>query len=319
MSEFLNTQDEPTVEIAKEETKAKKILTIVAWSAFGVSLLLLFTFVRFPRSKIEHSLQNLIATQLQQQGVQLSAQDTKLTLFPSISYEMEKITLFSEGSRQPVILDKLRISPRFRSLIKGQMGASFSTSIQNGSLEGIISGNQNHFTTKFKSQNFPLHSLLPLTGGLPIELRGNITSNGSLRGKTQDPSALNGLVNLTLTEVSLPGQSIMGMRIPQLDVSEGKLITQIKNGKAQVQTLILGTKGNVKDDIIATGEGFLQLGKTARASQIELLVSFELSEKIMNITPFLRTILQQGQLSSGGYRYQFKGSLAGPLIPTPVQ
>jgi type II secretion system protein N len=214
----------------------------------------------------------------------------------------------------------MQISPALLPLIQLKAGGSVSIQThQGGRIKVHIAANQRSFSAKIQSKEFPLHSLLALTGGLPGEIQGNLTADGRISGTLQDPGTLNGSFDLSFNRLSLPAQNLVGMRIPELVASEGKLRTSIQNGRAEVQSLQIGKKGIPQDDIIATGTGHLQMAQAARASQLDLILTFELSEKVMGITPFLQTILQQGRIDSGEYRFQFKGSLAGPLLPTPVR
>ncbi|MBC7396929.1 MAG: type II secretion system protein GspN [Bdellovibrionales bacterium] len=290
------------------EASGNKILKTLGLSALFIFLLVIFTLLKLPETRVTGLMQGQLQAQLDQYGIYISDRGRELSLWSGFRYKLDHPTLeFADQTR--VELDSLSVSPKFSSMIQGKMG--INAEVRQGSaiinFDGTGRGDIVDAKIDLNQVDIGRFGLLAYAAGLKGS--GTISGNIQVAGTLSDPTTLNGMIDLKLRSFKLDEQSLMGFQIPSMNISEGTIKLDIAGGKLLIKTFQLG-KG--VDDLVLNLSGDIVLNRYVNASQLNLKAVFALSDKVRQNLAILESIISGAKTSDGRYAYKISGTLAAP-------
>lgn len=299
-------------------TPSQRAIKIAGWTALGLVMLVFFTLLKLPESRIKNLVQGYVSVALAERGISYTANQTELSYWLGVTYTLSDVTLNLPAPAAPVHIEKMEVSPSLFATawaaLRKKPGAAGSFWIGNagGTLKGTFAMGDTDVHVSYKASKMDLGKLgvLPIAAGI----QGGLIADGSgtLDGALNNPSSWDGKVQLDLSKIVVDAQSVQGFTLPKLSISEGKIDITIEKGKAEIKELKLGKAGNKADDLNAVVTGSATLGRFMNGSTLNLTAKFGLSENLMKSFSILDAILSQGKLADGTYRYQILGPVAGP-------
>lgn len=281
-----------------------------------VFVFFLFTFaiIKFPDPKIKSWIRSQVQSELGKMGYTLQADSSRISFGWGVTYTLEQVKLFTQDSPDPVILDRLDVSPNLLPMILKKMGAHVKATLGDGSLslDGSLDGTKTN--VDFTAKDFDLSKSGAL--GALASLKGGAILNGS--GEiSMDVAGLptaTGKAKLQLKKIKIDSQTLGFISLPELLISEGIVDVNLDRGKVLIQTLKLGKAApsvSPSDDIGAVATGDLQLGRAIELSQLNLKTQFSFSEKIKKAFGLLDALLAVGKKPDGSFSCKFQGPING--------
>ena len=299
-------------------SRAQKLLKMAGWVSFGIFCLSLFTFLKLPNEKLKAYIDGSVSAALSDQGISYTAEESRLSLWFGVTYQLKKVTLYPPAPNPRIMLDEVTISPSLLSLLIKRYKAHIVVKDSKGDLDAHIAMRNTNWTVTFDSHSVDLgrFGILPWAAG--IQGGGVLEGEGSISADTSDLSTTHGNLHLNFKKFIFDAQTLAGFPIPKIFISEGEADLQITNGKVQIKTFKIGkpTPGslNGQDDLQGTITGQMTLGKELLTSKIDINTRFSLSPAVLKPLILLDAILGSGKQSDGSYAFH----LTGPLLsPTP--
>lgn len=307
---------EPIVPV-DPDSRSTKILKNLAWTAFAIFLLVLFTILKLPDERIKAYVQGAIAAALAPKGISFTAEKGYISLGYGFSYVMKDVTLTFPPPQSPAHIEKISVSPSLLPMILGYQGGSLALYNGDGKLTASFSMKGPQMSLSFDAKQLDLGKLgiLSLAGG--IRGTGMLSGSGSFSGDTSVPSTLSGDVDVNLSKVVLDAQTIVFFNVPRVSISEGAIQLSADKGKATIKTLRLGKAGS-SDDIQGTGSGDIILGRNWDSSTLNAKVNVKLSDTLMKAFILIDSFLGPGKQGDGSYSLTLSGPVTSPN-PVPVR
>lgn len=300
---------------AEPPSKLKKIFRFVAWSTFAIVCLVFFTALKIPQPKIHNYVMGTLNQQLNPGGIQISAEEGRLRLGLGVSYEMTGVKLTKTLNNKVLKISRVEVSPALLALAQGKLGANFVLEEGPGLVEGaaFIKGEEFEFAMTTPGVNLGRLGVLPFLANIEgtAEIKGDI----QLKGSPKSASSMTGTIKLNLSKITLDQQTLMGMNIPRIAVSDGVADLTLGSGKATINSLRLGKTGG-SDDIVITTTGDAKLGRTIDGSEVNLRMKLGLSPTVLKAFVFIDTLLGAAKTGEGTYSLKFVGPIMGAM-PMP--
>jgi type II secretion system protein N len=302
--------------VAPETSRAQRVLSGISWSFFWIFFLILFTILKLPEDRLKNFIQGSIQSKLAPMGISMTAGESSISMGFGISYVMKDVTFRFPPPAAPAHIDEMSVSPSILSLLAQRLGGS--AEIRNGSsrlwLSFSVKGTAADMSFTAKSLDLGKIGLLPLTAGLSGG--AIVDGHGSFSG---DPRGFAGAsidLDLDIKNLVLDAQSIQGIPIPRISISEGKILADTEKGHLAVKKLQLGKSGNSNDDIRGNLSGDITLGRTLDLSTGNLKAVFSISQNVLKPLFLLDAILAPGKQPDGSYSFRLTGPLFN-MNPTP--
>jgi type II secretion system protein N len=303
--------------------KIKAAMQILAATGVAIGLLAIFTVLKLPQSRMKAFIQGTLAAELAKSGIGLSAQESTFSMGLGIHYAMKGVTLSFPSPKPSIELDRLELSSRLASLIKGRLGASLELAFKrSGTLNATIEIRPNLkgqvVTALIDAQLAEIdlkktHLLSTLAG---LEAQGTLQGKVDLLLGMEDLNVSSGTLEFKLSKGQIDAQSLSGFQIPALPISTAVIQGRLDGAMLKLTQFEVGKKGN-DDAVQGNLTGQLKLNKTPSLSTLDLIASFRFSEAVLKSFSILDAILTAGKQSDGTYQYKLGGTLASPY-PTPV-
>ena len=310
-------------EVIGKIRRRKKLTKNLLWGFYALMCLIVFTLFKLPSGKLSDTIASSLASALNQQGIFISAKESTLSFFLWPSFTLKDVTLSSNSTNPsglPAVghLDRIKISPSLSSLLPGRYAGSLLLENDKGSLQGSFSIGRSNLSLNLKSKNLDLQKL----GVFPLFLGGAqasaiLDADIDLKGDLNNPSSLEGDVDLSLKKILFPQQSLMGFSIPKIAISEAVLQVLLHSEKATFKTFKLGKPGSTEEDLAGTVAGDIKLGKQWDTSPLNLKAHFTVSQNILKAFILLDALLGSGKQTDGSYSFNLGGTVGAPN-PTPV-
>jgi type II secretion system protein N len=304
--------NEPVLAIEVPPSRFRKLMFLAAWTATGLTSLIVFTFLKLPEDRVKSLIQGNLSAALATKGVTLTADQTSMGILFGPSYVMKDVTLTFPPPAAPAHIDKIEIAPSFSALLTGKLGARIS--IENGDgkmfLQGSVRGTK--ASVRFEADKMNLgkigifYLLSDINGSVTLTGKGAFSTNADAFNETD------GEIQLDLDKIVIDQQSISGFPIPKLAVSTGRLELDVNQGRGTLKTLTIGKKGSLTDDVMATVAGDITLAKTLAASTTNLHANFALSQTLLKSFSLLEAILGNAKQPDGSFSYHLTGPLLAP-------
>ncbi len=303
---------ETILEQAEPMSPTKRTVKMVGLGALFLFLLVFFTFIKLPQTKITSLIAGYVQAGLDPYGIYLSDHGRELSIFRGLQYHLTQPTLeLSDQTR--IELDDLRAGPSFLSLLKGQVGGVIE--IKQGAamvnLKG--SGRGDKIDTSFDLDQVDIgkFGLLSFAGGL--KGTGLVSGSGHVDGALSDPKSLNGNISLNLKKVHLDEQNLMGFQLPAMNISEGNIEISIEGGKLLMKNIKLGKS---TDDIQINMTGDITLNRNLNSSALNLRAVLGFSDKVKQSFTIIDSLMSSARTADGKYAYKLTGQIGAPF-PTP--
>jgi type II secretion system protein N len=304
--------------------RLKKGLGILGWVSLSLSLIITFTVAKLPDQQIGQILLSNVNRALQQgpMHLEISAQKTRISLFPLPGLRLEEITLKTRdpsGNSVRIRWAMLKIRPALLDLLMGRVGATVAIHPQPdqpAAIEASFWGTKDAFSVSATFDRADLGEggagLLPLLA----RVSGKLPLSGTLRlsGDPQQLSGWNGSIQLDLDAISLPAQKIAGFQAPALAIRGGSMRIQIANSRAKVENLRLGKISEAGDDLAGTLSGEVTLGKSWDASQLGLSAKLRISEALNKAFFLIDALLASSKTPDGSYSFTLTGPTYAPVM-----
>lgn len=312
--ELTSASGSPT-EADTPPSRGRKLFANIAWTFLGLFALTFFTLAKLPDAKIKSWVESGISNVLSPRGITLTAEQSELSFLFGIQYVMKNVTLDFPPPQPPARIDEIRVSPAFLPMLAGKLGASIE--IKSGKGSAVFTGAFRGGTVSgtLRADQFDVGSIALLKLITDVNGSAVVTGKADFSGSTEDWTTLDASVQLDLSKISIPSQSIQGFSIPALNMSQGQVDVVIDHGKGQIRSLKIGKHDSTTDDIKATITGDLVFGKSLQNSTCNLKANFSLSESLLKSFVLLDAILAQGKQPDGSYAYRLEGPL---LSPNPI-
>lgn len=300
---------ETTTPIEEEVSRAKKVISFIGWSIFFFLFLISFTVLKMPQDKIHRWVIGTLNQQVSMMGMQISADEGSIGFGPSLQYEMKGIKVSKFATNKVLVLSKLSISPAFRGLLEGKLGADIKIEEGSGLIEGsvFIKGQDMDLKLDIQGVNLGRIGALSFFTGLEgtLELRGDI----DLRGNTQSLSSFEGTTKLLLSRIRIDEQMFRGFQIPLLNIADGAINTSFSSGRLNLSDVRLGKLGGT-DDLKLVAGGSIKLGQYIYNSDLDLKMKLGISKPLpSSYTVIIDMILGPMKQPDGTFAFKLSGPI----------
>ncbi len=211
----------------------KKLLTTLAYVAYGLGALLISFYLTFPAEAVGQRLAHEV--QKQSKGkVSFSFGDASLYRFSGVSLSSVKVTVLQDN-KDPLILDFDQVAARIKILPLVLLRIAVHAKLELG--DGVITadfskrGEVIDADFDIDDVDFTQPPLLPKLAGIP--LAGKLSASGSVY-LAEQPNASTGNIELDLKGGSVGPGALMGFTVPQVTFGNLKAVFDLKDGKAKV-------------------------------------------------------------------------------------
>lgn len=298
----------------------------IGWSGFALSLLIVFSILKLPNYKIQAWISAKTQEALAPMGYQIQSETAQLSFLFGLSYELKQAkisSLYEQG--EPLLVDRVKISPKILSLLIGRMGANVLLEKGDGFIDLDVSMVPDSFTNPFSgvgkvmigfdAKEFDLGKSRAFS--FLTKLRGSSilqSGSGDISFSTAAPMQLDGELKLDIRKTKIDAQQVVILSIPEIAISEIKGELKMERGKVLIQSFKVGKaapSSSPQDDIGATVTGSIQLGRTMDQSTLDLKTKFAFSEKIKSSFALLDALLSVGKQPDGSFACKFTGAVYG--------
>lgn len=280
----------------------------------GIVLFTIFAFLFFLVMKLpEARIQNLVLAHMrilaQQQGMLFTAEKVRVGMLLGPSLKIYNAELKSiDDEKQTLKIPYLKVRPHLLSLIGSTKKASISAELLDGEIDGSVGAGPNAIVANLDLDDINIGSTTLLKAFAPIEASGLVNGRVKLDLDLENAQKSNGQINLNLTKLTLPAQTVYGFKAPTIAISETKIEIAIVNGAITIGAFDVG-KDIKTDDLVAKVTGDGTLDKTLDRSSIKAKAVFQFSQSVMQSFPLLESLLEPAKTPDGKYGYQLNGPL----------
>ena len=276
-------------------------------------LLIFFTMVKLPQTKITSVVQGYMQAALDPYGIYISDHGREFSVWKGFQYRLIQPS-FELPDQSRVELDEIVVSPKLLSLLTGKMGANIEitqapskTEFSRISIDGTIRGDLVNASVKIDNLDLAKFGIFAFAGSL----KGNGTLSGDiqLEGHLADLPSMTGRIYLKLKKLRLDEQNLFGFQLPTMDISDGTIDATIEHSKLVMKQVQIG-KGT--DDLQLGVTGDITLNRNLNASALNLRTVLALSDKVKQSLALLDTLLGAGKQGDGRYVYKLTGTLGAP-------
>lgn len=299
--------------------KIKDRLSGALWMIFFLGAVVVFTILKMPNLHLGSYIQSAIQVQLKAAGFDFQSQEPEFRLLP---LEMTFANVSIGKLQQPgrIKLDSLTLQPNLLSLLTGKLSVHVVAKRLKGELEAHISRGMTATQVELEAKDLDLGDLQVFQAFGQVRADGVIQGITMLEWSDNNVLTLNGDFDFKVQKIMLEEQTLpllFNRTLPQLTISEGMISGKVQSGKVQFERFKFGKEDLLLDDVAGSISGFMELGQTVQQTKVDLKVNFKLSEKILNMTSLIRSLLSPGQLSDGSYSYLLRGPIINPM-PSPA-
>lgn len=312
--------------------RARKVRRL-GWTVFFIVGFVIFTLIKFPKERISEWLMGMMNEQLRASGFSLTSQSSDISLGFGITLKLNQATLNPLGSTSGISFDEVGFNPAIISTIFGKPAGTLELKSGNGfalldfdfqTIAAAATIGKVKFEVKSldlkKTGIFPflLSSFFPRFPGSESMFQFNgagiLEGEGLVEGNFMASNSLQGMIKLNLKQVYVQEKSLLGFRIPDLNISSLKLDLSLIKGKATIRALDIG--GQPGDDLSGKLSGEILLGKEMNGSSTNLKTQFTLSQKVKDSAGILLQNLDELKKPDGSYAALLTGPW-GSLVPSP--
>ncbi len=269
-----------------------------------VTLLFLFSVLKIPEQKVSSYLSGVLQSALDPLGIYLIPKETHFSVLKGLQLEYIDPELELPDLTR-VRLDRIKISPSFKLLLKAMVGGKIQ--LEQGSGYLVIHAGQrgSQFRFEFDAQDLNLDRLGVLA--FAADLKGSMiaSGHGQLSGTLEDPMGLIGPVDVQLKGIELGEQNIHGFQIPEMKIADGVVRAELGGGKINLLETRLG-KPKTKDDLALAVTGSVQLDRVINRSKVDLQVLLGLSDRVKPKFAMLDTFLANNKMADGQFGLTIK-------------
>lgn len=295
----------------------KKALTVIGIVFGGLILLILFTLVKFPQSRVRDLIQGQINAALAPQGITLTMKESDLSVFLGLKYRLKGVQLTSPDWPAPMTFDEISVSPSLLGFLTGKTAAALSIKQGAGHIDADVTLRGADYKAVFKIEKLSLTQMTALTSLTGLSISGTLSGSGDIQGNNDNLGALVGSIKIDLANLGTEEARIQGFAIPKLSISSGTIQVDCGNGKANFKTANIG-KALPADDIVATAKGGFTLGRRTHNSSLNIDITLALSDKVKTSLSAIDLLLGQMRRPDGSYAFNLNGGLAGGVTMNPV-
>lgn len=310
-----------SIENATPPTRLQKTLKWGAWIGFTLFLLLVFTIIKLPEAKITNLIQGHLSNLLVPMGITLTAEESSFSLVFGPRLKMNKVRIYLPPPASEIQLDQLSFAPSVMPAFLGRLGGTLFFKQGKSEVQVTVQIKKTAFYYSFDLEQVNLGNLQLLQAFAKIKATGTLSGSGSGSGDQNDASRLTGNAEFKLQNFLVEQQTYSGggipLNIPEIRISEGKILAHAQSGKLQVKTLDLGKKGTTTDDLVLSMNGEVILAPYWLSSQLNLKTYLKPSERVMKAF-LLDIVLGTSKQADGSYSFQLGGNLSAPT-PTPIK
>lgn len=226
----------------------------------------------------------------------------QVSLYPPLALDANRIKLSVIGLPLPLEIEQLSISPQWSTLLSGDPGASLHGRIMNGSWSADLQK-----SGVVKAEAIGLRFDLPVQQPVPFNITGTLSEAALETSIGLSPKAKSSLT-LRLVDVSILGLEIF--KADSRGLSLGDISLELDGLGRALRIKALTAQGG---DLEVTGDGILQVGRSAATSRIRIVLRVRAGS---NADPSIASMLQlAGELGEDGfYSLQLTGTVAKPIL-----
>ena len=289
----------------------KKLLTTLAYVAYGLGALLISFYLTFPAEAVGQRLAHEV--QKQSKGkVSFSFGDASLYRFSGVSLSSVKVTVLQKN-KDPLILDFDQVAARIKILPLLLLRTAVHAKLELG--DGVITadfskrGEVIDADFDIDEVDFTQPPLLPKLAG--IQLAGKLSASGSVY-LAEQPNASTGNIEIDLKGGSVGPGAVMGFTVPQVTLGNLKAVLDLKDGKAKV-TKFENAGGNLT---LGFG-GEMALRPKFDTSTLDLCAQLKADPEWLTKNEKVRSALQLAEIQfqkdpSGTINIPLRGTLQKP-------
>ncbi len=297
-------------------TPAQKSSRRMFYVGLGVFLFIVFLIAKLPEAKIQNLLIAHIKIQAQNQGLSFNAEKIKIGMIFGPALKMYNVELKSlEDDKVALKIPFIKVKPVLSSLPFARKKISLKIDFDEGSLNGTVGISQNSALVDLSLNKINLKQLAILKKYIFIDLIGTINGSIGLDLSFEKPDKSDGQINLDISNLGAINQSLFGMQLPDIKVSNSSININVDKGKFVFKDVHFGKDIN-KDDLLGALTGEMTLANNIERSTINAKVQFQLSSKVREKIPLLESLLSSAKTSDGKFSYKLTGMLS-TLEPQP--
>ncbi len=280
--------------------------------------LLFFSFLKIPQGPALNYLMGTVQKNLDPLGILILDQGKSLSYFSGFEIRLDHPTLeLSDGTR--IEWDEIKLRPAWSLAFKGLAGIQVRAFQGAGTLELIAGGRGDQIHLDLNLQQIDISRLGIFQYLAQLRAKGFASGTFKIKGKLADPNSLQGGTDLKIKSLSTEAQTLFGFELPDLQIQEAVLGTEISQGKLNLKNIQVGRPAS-QDDLMITMTGGITLQRHLNSSPVNARLILGLSEKIKSKMSLLDTLLAPAKQSDGRYAYLLTGSLGAPFPqPDPKQ
>lgn len=276
------------------------------WGFYTTICFAVFLFLTFP---VESLLQRVIISATR--GTQLYIRYAQGELTWGGAAIVRDVTLEKQDTNLPLLkLTRLAVRPSWLRLPFGQpLPLAFQADLYDGTVDGTVEQSQEGVRTKLTMQRLNLARFPAPTTGKLGGLKGFLTGSSDVSGDFSQIFSLQGALELSVAEGSLPAGTVGKFPVPPLHSIRGNLRASVRDGRVSIADVTL-----TGDGIEARAQGTITLSTPLRHSGLEL----QLTAKTVGSPPppltALLSLLSVSPNTPGERRATLSGSLAAPVM-----
>lgn len=283
---------------------------------FGIVLFFVFIIFKLPEAKIQNLIIAHIKIQAQNQGLSFNAEKIKLGMIFGPALKMYNVEVKSlEDDKVALVIPFIKVKPVISSLPFQRKKVSVKIELTNGSISGTLGLSPTSTLIDLSLSKINLSQLSILKKFIFIELNGLINGKIGLDLSFDKPDQSDGQINLEISNLGTTNQSLFGMQLPDLKVSQSIINISLDKGRFTFKDVHFGKDIN-KDDLLGALNGDVTLASSIERSMINAKIQFQLSSKVRDKIPLLESLLSSAKTADGKFSYKLVGNLS-TLEPQP--
>ena len=238
-------------------------------------------------------------------------------LFKSSIKDLEVYTRDASGVEQVITkLADVKIGVSYLPLLAGKVSSSFIATSQKGKAEGDFSLSKDDSKVNVKIKDLSLDNFPYLSVLAKVPLKGSLSGTINIKYSAAEINKSEGKLDLSFLQFKIPAAHLMPVPSFELDLPE--TILSDTNG-AQIKLSLKNSRLEIQDfsipgpDLIVSLKGNIQINKRSNFSKLNLIGTFNFSDKIKEALPYL-VIIENQKNEQGLYPLSISGRLTKPQM-----
>jgi type II secretion system protein N len=307
----------------------QSLLKWLGYPLFFLFCFVLFSYWTFPWDRAR----NKLVEEAGKRGYALEIVDMSPSGLSGVTLSGVRLVLPLQpgetGPAQELLVEELSVRAGLFAFMRGSKAFSFDAELAGGAFEGALDlGKEEELDFEAEFENLNLTQLAALRKYTFVPMRGIATGDVEIHMPSEvDESS--GHFDVTISDftvgdgnakVDIPGWG--GLTLDEASAGDFNFKAEIQEGTMDIQRA--EAHGS---DLQLDAVGSVRLARPVKRSQLDVMFRIKIEDAYKEKSPKVATALgmveqqrqfKAAQTSDGALQYALKGSLSGPLRPTPA-